>query len=131
MDNQEGFSYTYSAAQRKEIENIRKKYIPREEDKMDRLRRLHHSAGRKAQTRAITLGILGTLIMGTGMSLVMTDLGSILGDYRKLAIPVGVVIGFVGMAFVALAYPVYQRILKKERERIAPEILRLTDELMQ
>ena len=128
MENKEGFRFTYSAAQRQEIENIRKKYIPKEADKMEQLRKLHNSASRKAQGWAIAVGVIGALIMGTGMSLAMTDIGSSLGS---LAMVIGIVIGILGMILVALAYPVYNRVLKNERQRIAPEILRLTDELMQ
>ena len=131
MENKEGFSYTYSAAQQQEIENIRKKYLPQEENKMERLRRLHHSASKKARGWSISLGVIGALILGTGMSFAMTDLGWILGTYSHLAMVIGIVIGIAGLLLIALAYPVYNRVLKKERERIAPEILRLADELMQ
>ena len=130
MENNERFSYTYSAEQQQEVVNIREKYLPREEDKMAKLRRLHHSASRTAQAWAIAIGVIGTLIMGTGMSLAMTDLGQILGATSNLAMLIGIVIGIAGMILVALAYPIYNRVLKKERERIAPEILRLTDELL-
>ena len=131
MENRENcFSYTYCAAQQQEIENIRKKYLPQEEDKMAQLRRLHYSATQKAQARSIALGVMGMLIFGTGMSLIMTDLGEILGAYRDMAMVMGILIGMAGMILIALAYPVYNRILKKERAKIAPEILRLTDELM-
>lgn len=130
MDKKESFNYTYSAAQQQEIENIRKKYLPQEEDKMERLRSLHRCAGQKAQAWAIALGVVGALIMGTGMSLAMTDLAEILGTNQDLAMVVGIVIGLAGMVLVALAYPVYNRVLIRERQRIAPEILRLTDELL-
>ena len=128
------FQFTYSAAQQSEIEKIRKKYLPQEPSKMDRLRQLDRSASQKATVWAIALGIMGALILGAGMSLTMTELGDLLGIYWNgfsLAIPIGIAVGAVGMVLVALAYPVYNRILKKERQRIAPEILRLTDELMQ
>lgn len=131
MENNEGFSYTYSAAQQQEVENIRKNYLPRQEDKMEQLRKLHHGASRKANTWAIILGVIGALILGTGMSLVMTDLGQILGVSPELAMVVGVSAGLVGLLLAALAYPVYNHILKKERARIAPEILRLSEELLQ
>ncbi len=131
MENQEnGFTFTYSAAQQQEIANIRKKYLPREEDKMTQLRKLHHSASQKAQAWAISLGVIGTLILGTGMSLVMTDLASILGILAQWTLVLGTLIGLVGMVLIALAYPVYNRVLKKEREKIAPLILSLTDELL-
>jgi len=125
--NEASFSYTYSAQQQKEIENIRKKYLPKEEDKMEQLRRLHHSASQKAQAASIGIGTVGALILGTGMSLCMTDLGASLGT---LALVLGIIVGLVGLVMVALAYPIYNKILKQERARIAPEILRLTDELM-
>lgn len=131
MENNEGFSYTYSAAQQAEVERIRKKYMPQEGDKMARLRRLDQSASRKATAWAIALGVIGALILGTGMSLIMTDLGQLLGLSPEAAMLVGVPAGLAGMVLTALAYPVYHRVLKKERARIAPEVLRLTEELMQ
>ena len=73
--------------------------------------------------------MLGALILGTGMSLTMTELGTLLGMAYPM-IP-GVFTGLAGLVLTALAYPVYTRVLKKERQRIAPEILRLTEELMQ
>ena len=127
MDNNQSFEYTYSAAQQQEVAAIRKKYLPPEENKMEQLRKLHNSASQKAQAASIAIGVVGTLIMGTGMSLFMTELGAALGG---LAMVLGIIVGIVGMILVALAYPVYNRVLKKERERIAPEVLRLTDELL-
>lgn len=130
MENNEGFSLTYSAAQQREIEQIRKKYLPQQEDKLEQLRSLHRSVSRKAQARSITVGSVGALIMGTGMSLAMTDLGQILGAHRHLSMVIGVGVGMVGLLLVALAYPVYDRTLKRTRKKIAPQILQLTDELM-
>ena len=127
MENKEGFSYTYSAAQQQEVEAIRKKYLPKEENKMELLRKLHAIPTQKAQAASLIVGIVGALIMGTGMSLAMTNIGAVLGE---LALVVGIVIGIAGMVLVALAYPVYNRVLKTQRARIAPEILRLTDELL-
>ena len=130
MENKEGFSFTYSAKQQKEIEAIRKKYLPKEADKMQQLRTLHAVPTQKAQAWAIAIGVIGALIMGTGMSLAMTELGEMLGSHREFAMLIGIVIGIVGMVLVALAYPIYNRVLKKQREKIAPEILRLSDELL-
>ena len=127
MENKEGFRFTYSAAQQQELENIRKKYLPKEEDKMELLRRLHAIPTQKAQSAALAAGIVGALIMGTGMSLAMTDIGAALGSIAML---LGIVVGIVGMVLVALAYPIYNHVLSKARQRIAPEILRLTDQLM-
>ena len=128
MENKEGFSFTYSAQQQKEVEAIRKKYLPREEDKMEQLRRLHAVPTQKAQAASLAVGVVGALIMGTGMSLAMTQIGAALGS---LAMVIGILVGIVGMVLVALAYPLYNRVLKKQREKIAPEILRLTEELLE
>ena len=125
--NNESFSFTYSAAQQAELERIRKKYLPQEPDKMEQLRRLDRGASQKAQAGAIALGVIGTLVLGTGMSLCMTKLSGFLGG---TAMFIGIPVGIVGIILIALAYPLYNHILKKERQRIAPEILRLTDELI-
>lgn len=127
MEHNQPFEYTYSAQQRQEVEAIRKKYLPKEEDKMEQLRRLHHSATQKAQAASIAIGVIGALVLGMGMSLIMTDLGQSLGT---LAMAAGILAGIFGMVLVALAYPVYNRVLKRQREQIAPEVLRLTEELL-
>ena len=130
MGNKEGFNFTYSAAQQQEVEDIRKKYLPKEEDKMEQLRKLHAIPTQKAQAASLAVGIIGALILGTGMSLAMTDIGQMLGSHRELSMLIGILIGLVGMVLVAFAYPLYNRVLRKEREKIAPEILRLSDELL-
>ncbi len=119
---QDTFQYTYSATEQEELKKIRSKYLPREESKMDTLRRLDGQAARKATRVSLVLGVIGALIMGLGMSCCM--------EWGQRWFVPGIVIGLLGMALCALAYPVYSRTLKKERDRIAPEILRLTDELM-
>lgn len=131
MENKEGFQYTYSAAQQQEIANIREKYLPKAEDKMERLRKLDHSATQKAQAYSIALGVIGALLLGSGMSLFMTDLAQKLGFIGYWVMALGIMIGLVGIVLVALAYPVYNLVLKKERARIAPQILQLTEELLQ
>jgi len=130
MKDKESFNYTYSAKEQEEIRRIRKKYAApdEEEDKMAQLRRLDASVYSKATTVAVVVGVIGALVMGLGMSLVMTDIGAALGTVLAMAIGIG--IGAVGIILVCLAYPLYNRTLKKEREKIAPEILRLTDALM-
>lgn len=124
------FKYTYSANEQEEIKRIRQKYQPKEEDKMTRLRKLDAQVTQKATSISLVLGIVGALIMGSGMSLMMTDLGRVLGMTDMTSMIVGVVIGLLGIVLVALAYPVYNRVSKKESEKVAPEILRLTEELM-
>lgn len=123
MDNQDNtFEYTYSAPQQEEIKKIREKYLPKEEDKMEQLRRLDRSAVQKGQVVSLIVGVIGALVMGLGMSCCM-----VWGE--ELFIP-GVIIGIVGTGGVSLAYPLYAFITEKERKKIAPEILRLTEELM-
>lgn len=130
MEN-ETFHYTYSAKEQEEIKAIRQKYTPPpEEDAMARLRRLDAGVTEKATVVSLVLGLLGALILGLGMSLVMTGLGTLLGLVPGVAMAVGIAVGLVGIALVCAAYPAYNRIVKRERAKIAPEILRLTDELM-
>lgn len=130
--DKETFQFTYSAKEQEEIKAIRKKYAdPQEsEDKMAQLRRLDSGVTRKATVASLAVGVVGALILGFGMSLVMTDMGKIFGLYTHLAMLMGIVIGAVGIVFVSIAYPLYNKVLKQERQRIAPEILRLSEELM-
>lgn len=130
MENRENFSYTYSARQQKEVEAIRNKYMPREEDKMAQLRSLHAIPTRKAQAASLVVGVIGALIMGTGMSLTMTDIGAAIGMNRHNSILIGIAVGLAGMVPVALAYPVYNRVLSRQRKKIAPQILKLSEELL-
>ena len=117
------FQYTYSAKQQEEIEKIRKKYLPPQEDKMERLRRLDKSATRKGTALSITAGVAGCLLMGVGMCCSMVWMGS-------LFVP-GIILGLLGIALAAAAHPIYVSITKKERRRLAPQILQLTQELSQ
>ena len=133
-NNQEksGFTYTYSAKEQAELKRIRDKYTaPTEvEDKMARLRRLDASVTNTAQAVALVLGIIGALILGFGMSLIMTDLAESLGISGDTAMVIGITVGIVGGILASLAYPIYNAIVKAKRKKIAPEIIRLTDELM-
>lgn len=133
-NNQEksGFSYTYSAKEQEEIKKIREKYTsPTEaEDKMARLRRLDGSVTQTAQIMALVFGVLGTLILGFGMSLIMTNLSRILGSHEDKAMIVGIIVGVAGGVIASLAYPIYNIILKAKRKKIAPQIIQLSDELM-
>lgn len=124
MENNQNntFNYTYSAKQQSEIKSIRDKYLPKEADKMELLRSLDRSVTGKATSLSLAAGIVGTLVMGTGMSFAM-----VLESFWFVP---GIIIGLIGIVLVALAYPIYQRTLAAERKRIAPEILRLSEELM-
>jgi hypothetical protein len=119
--NQATFQYTYSAKQQAEIQKIREKYVPKEENKMDQLRRLDESATKPGTIAALALGIISTLVLGVGMCCTMVWAG-------KWFVP-GIVIGIIGLCGVGAAYPLYQAMTKKRRAKIAPEILRLTEEL--
>ena len=122
-EKKESFNYTYSASQQQEIKRIREKYTAptQEEDKMERLRRLDQSVTKPGTIVSLTVGIISTLIFGFGMSCTMV--------WEGLMIP-GIIIGVVGMIGVIAAYPIYNFITKKQREKLAPEIMRLSDELM-
>ena len=115
------FMYTYSAVQNDEVQKIREKYVPKEADKMEQLRRLDANVTKKGTVLSLVVGIVSALILGVGMCCCMVWGGT-------LFIP-GIIVGVVGIAGVAVAYPLYNRITQKEREKIAPEILRLADEL--
>jgi hypothetical protein len=127
-----GFQYTYSAKEQAELKRIRDKYTaPTEvEDKMARLRRLDASVTNTAQAVALVFGVIGTLILGFGMSLVMTELAESLGISGDVAMVIGIIVGIVGGILASLAYPIYNAIVKAKRKKVAPEIIRLTDELM-
>ena len=126
-----GFTYTYSAKEQAELKRIREKYTaPAEtEDKMARLRRLDASVTNTAQAVALAVGVTGTLVLGAGMSLIMTELAEILRISEDTAMVTGIIIGVVGGILAALAYPLYNAIVKARRKKLAPEILRLADEL--
>ena len=134
MDNSNnGFSYTYSAKEQAEIKSIRDKYTEAKtdsEDKMERLRRLDASVTEVPQIVSLTLGIVGTLLLGFGMSLIMTELAAMLGMSAGVALAVGIGVGVIGGVVAGFAYPTYKLLLRRRREKVAPEILRLTDELM-
>lgn len=120
----EPFNYTYSAAQQEEIKKIREKYSEPEktEDKMERLRRLDKSVTKPGTIASLIVGIIGTLIMGTGMSMCMVGGG-------ELFVP-GILVGVVGIVGIIIAYPLYSAITKRQRKKLAPEIIRLSNELM-
>lgn len=120
--NNETFTYSYSAKQQEEIKNIRKKYLPPEEDKMEQLRRLDASVTTPGIIASLAAGILGTLILGVGMCCCMVWSG-------VWFIP-GIIIGVTGIIILALAYPLYVKLTERQRKKLAPEIIRLTEELM-
>ena len=132
-DEDKGFNYTYSTKQRDEVIAIRKKYTPTEPEDVDNitlLRNIDSEVTRKATVRALTTGVIGALLMGTGMSLLMTDLSSTMGLDSWIALLIGIVIGMVGLIIMCVTYPLYNHILERERARVADEVIRLSDELL-
>lgn len=119
--NEETFEYRYSAKQQEEIEAIRRKYLPKEEDRMEQLRQMDKRVSRKGTIISIIIGVIGCLLLGIGMCCTMEWAG-------RWFVP-GIIIGVIGIVMIALAYPLYERITKKERKKIAPLILKLADEL--
>ena len=118
----EAFSYTYSAKEQAEVRDIRSQYLPPEEDKMEKLRRLHNSTAREGSVKALTVGILGALLLGVGMCCCMV--------WKGVWFIPGIVIGIAGLAVAGIANPLYHKTVKKAREKIAPEVLKLTEELL-
>lgn len=119
----EMFEYTYSAAQQEEIEKIRSKYLPKEETKMDKLRKLDASVTKPGTIWSIAFGVIGCLMFGGGMSC------TLLQDSDMMMLTLGVFLGLIGILLIAIAYPVYKKVTEKERAHIAPQILALSEEI--
>ena len=119
----ESFEYSYSAERQSEIDAIRKKYLPQneQEDKMEQLRKLDASVGTRALIASMALGIVAALVFGVGMCCFLVWSLWVLGALLC-------VIGIVGML---IAPRLYHRLVEKRKAEIAPEILRLTEELSQ
>lgn len=122
ISGEKSFEYTYSAKQQAEIEQIRKKYLPKEENKMEQLRKLDRDVTKPGTIWSLVLGIAGALIFGGGMACVLEFAGTLL-------IP-GIVLGLAGILILSAAYPVYRKITERQKEKIAPRILALTEELL-
>ena len=124
MDNNKTFSYTYSASQQEEIKKIRDKYTAptQTEDKMEQLRRLDKSVTKPGTVVSLIIGVISALILGIGMCCTMVWGGDLF--------IIGIIIGVFGMIGVICAYPVYASITKARREKLAAEIIRLSNELM-
>ena len=109
---------------------IRCQYIEEENTALDDLKRLDAVVRRSATIFGYIYGSFAAIVMGAGMSLVMTELGAEMGLRPIPSVIIGVVLGALGIAPIGLAYPVYQSLVKRGRARVAPEILRLSDELL-
>lgn len=121
-ENEKKFIYTYSAGEQEEIKQIRQKYLRPEENKMEQLRKLDESVSKKGMAVSLVIGTISVLVLGIGMCCTMVWADT-------LFIP-GIGIGILGMAGIGLTFPLYRRITKKQREKLAPKIMELTDELM-
>lgn len=109
-------------------EKIRSEYIQKKTTELDELRALDAKVRRPANIFAAAFGTLSALVMGSGMSLVMSDIGEILGISNSMT--TGTIIGIIGMGMAALTYPVYKKILKGRKEKYAAEIMKLSDKIV-
>ena len=126
LSQENQFTYTYSAKENKEIQEIRKKYLPQVESKLDELKRLDAQVQNSGMTESLCAGIIGSLIFGLGMCLAMQVLGN--GIVMMI---LGILIDLAGMVGMLVAHPVYRKKQKKAKEKLAPRILELTEELYQ
>ncbi|WP_307993617.1 hypothetical protein [uncultured Intestinibacter sp.] len=122
MSKDEKFVYSYSAKQKKEIEEIRTKYLPKTENKLDKIRKLDESATRKATIQSIVVGLISSLIFGFGLCCVLV--------WKDSQFIQGIIIGIVGLCGMLLALPLYSHILKVQRNKISEKIISLSDELI-
>ena len=121
MENKnETFTYTYSSKQQEEIRNIRSKYLPKEEDKMEQLRRLDRSASKKGTVVSVTLGVIGCMLLGVGMCCTMVWDGLMV---------IGIIVGLVGIVGCVGAWLLYRQTVARETKRIAPSIEAAYDSL--
>lgn len=124
MNHNTTFSYRYSAQENEEILAIRNKYLPQSESKLDELKRLDKEVQKSGVVEGLTVGIVGLLIFGLGMSFSMQVLGN-----GIMFIILGVLIAVVGAGVMVAAYMVYRRIYRKTREKYTLRILELAEEL--
>ena len=128
MENNSTFVYNYSAPANREVQEIRQKYMPQPESKLDELKRLHRKVGKPARVFGGVFGALAAIVMGAGMSLVMTDIGTILGMTETM-VP-GVAIGLVGILMAIVNYPISRSILNSRRKKFSGKIMELSDSLI-
>ena len=121
MNSESIFRYRYSAKQNAEVQAIRNKYLPREERKLEELRRLDYEVSNAGLPQALAVGIMGCLIFGLGMCITMEVLSG--------GMVLGALIGLCGMADMIAAYPVYRSCFRKAKTKHQPRILELIAEL--
>ena len=110
------------------VEKIRSQYTETKHTGLDALKALDAKVRKPAHVFGYTYGNIGAIVMGTGMSLVMTDIGSVLGMTNTL-VP-GIAIGIAGMGMVLSTYPIYKKVLTSRKKKYAPKIIELSDHVM-
>lgn len=110
------------------VQKIRTQYVEKENTALDELKALDKKVTRPANIFAYTLGSLSALVMGSGMSLVMTEIGATLGIAAPMA--VGIPLGIVGLALALVNYPLYKKLLAKRRAKYKDEILALSNKIV-
>lgn len=110
------------------VQKIRTRYTEKEHTELDALRELDAQVKRPVNVFSYVFGSIGAIIMGAGMSLVMTDIGSTIGVAAPL-LP-GIVIGVVGMVMAVVNYPIYRGMMNRRRKKYAKEIIKLSDKIM-
>ena len=124
MNQDTTFIYRYSAKENKEVQEIRRKYLPREESKLEELKRLDEMVQNSGTMESLCAGIGGALVFGLGLCLAMQVIGS-----GVLMTALGVLLGIVGMVSMIVAYPIYRKVFTNAKTKYAPRILELTAEL--
>jgi len=110
-------------------QKIRAQYTTKESTELDALRKLDTKVKRPATVLAYGFGCIGALIMGSGMSLVMTDVGSQIGVSEN-SLPIGVILGTIGMIAMLLTYPIYKKILTKRKKKYRQDVLALSEQII-
>ena len=110
------------------VQKIRTQYTEKQHTELDELKALDTKVKKPAHVFAYTYGSLSVIVMGSGMSLVMTDIGTMIG-LRATMVP-GIVIGVVGMFMALTTYPIYKKMLSNRKKKFAPQIMELSDRLM-
>ena len=110
------------------VHKIRTQYTEKQHTELDALKALDAKVKRPANVFGYTYGAAGSIVMGAGMSLVMTDIGAIIG-LASAMVP-GIAIGIVGMGMALTTYPIYKKILSGRKKKYAPEILKLSEKVM-
>ena len=109
-------------------QRIRTQYMEKESTELDALRELDAKVKRPANIFAYVFGSISAVVMGAGMSLVMTDIGATLGIANAM-VP-GIIIGVVGMVMALVNYPIYKGILGSRKRKYGAEILKISDKIM-